>query len=309
MKTLAFILAVFVLFFGCVGEWKAVAVPKEANASSSAATEAGLPDSIGYLYANQEYGYYGENDSYNVSFTLEDANGLVVTAPGTLKVTMVDTQNKTLYSGQTSVSEDGFAKSEGFPFYDNEAYSYRMDFSEINKSQVYYANITVEFKTQDARTFRKSRQVYLSYDLVNYSSGYGYGYDTADTLKPINASASNRDVQVTIVEGGVTGSYYRYYETTIDFRNMGPKKKEITVTDAALVAGGRQYPLYSYYSDEDVGTVYPGAAVSKTLEFTGSDYDIDESALGTNATMYLELQVWNDDGNGETFSIQVPFKP
>jgi hypothetical protein len=307
MRNIAFILAVFVLFFGCTGSWKTIAQPKAANASAPDA-EDGPPDSIGYLYVSQEYGYYGENDSYNVSFTLEDPNGKVVTAPGTLRVTMTDTQNKTLFSGQSAVSEDGFVKSAGYPFYDNDAYSYRIDFSQINMSQVYYANVTVEFKAQDGRTFKKTRQVYLSYDLVNYTSGYDYGYDS-DVLKPINASATNKDVQITIVEGGLTGSYYRYYQTTIDFRNIGTKKKDITLTDAALVAGGRQYPLYSYYSEEDVGNVYPGAAVSKTLEFTGSDYDIDESSLAGNATLYFELQVWNDDGIGETFSIQIPFQP
>jgi hypothetical protein len=308
MRNFALILAVFVLFFGCIGEWKTLAEPEGGN-ESGAAKEAGPAEKIGYLYVEQEYGsyYYDENDSYNVSFTLEDANGNVVTAPGTLNLDITDTNNVTLYRGQAAVSEDGFVKSPDYPYYGNKAYAYGIDFGAINKSGAYYANVTAVFKTNDGKTFRKSRQVYLSSSLQNYSS-YDYGYGVE--LDPINASVTSENLKVTIVEGGVTGSsYYSYYTAKVSFTNTGSAKREVTLTDAALVSGGQQYALSSYYDKEELGDIYPGASVTKEFEFTNDDYEVSEDALGTDATLYLTLQVWDTNGSGKTLDIQVPFKP
>ena len=308
MRNIALILAVFVLFFGCIGEWKTLAEPQAGNASG-AAKEAGPPEKIGYLYVEQVYGSYytDENDSYNISFTLEDADGNVVAAPGSLKLDIIDTKNQTLYSAQAAVSEDGFDESEDFPFYGNKAYSYQIDFGAISKSNTYYANVTAVFTTTDGQTFKKSREVYIPYDLQNSSS---YGYDTYDELDPINASATSDNVKVTIVEGGITGSsYYSYYTMNVDFRNLGSERKDITITDAALVSGGRQYELYTYYDEVEVGNIYPGAALSKEIEFTSEDYDIDADSLGQEATLYLTLQVWNANGEGKTVNVQIPFSP
>ncbi len=305
MRTAAIILVSFLLLFGCMGQWRVLAEPKLENASGVEEGPAGPPDSVGYIYVGTKYGTLGQNNSYNVSFTLEDESGRVVAAPGTLKTTIRNSKNVTLYSGEVQVAEEDFEGSPGFPFYDNKAYSHMIDFGAINKSDTSSAVVSVEFMPDGGETLKLEKTLYLSYTLVNYSSGSS----SAASLKTINVSAKSKDIEVTLSKGGITGTYYTYYETVIDFRNSGSKKKDVTITDAALVAGGKQYPLSTYYSETPIGYVYPGAAVSKTLKFTNSDYDVSKEGLGENATIFLELEVLNDLNQTETLSFQLNFSP
>jgi hypothetical protein len=296
------LLAVFILLFGCTGDWKTVAQPKDSGKSGT--TVGGSAEKVGYLYVTREYGYTAADDWYDVQFTLEDADGNVVTSSGTAKITVKDEDGNLLYSKDVSVSDSDFNKSYGYPFYNNKIYTHEIPFGDFAKSQTDYADFTVAFTSSEGASIKQNRSVYLAYDLVNYSYGdnYTYDYGSNNELHNLTGSATKDDVEVKLVKGGVYG-YYSDYELDMDIKNAGSSKKEIKVTDAALVVGGKQYEASSLY-DLDLGNVYPGAAISKSLIF----YDVGE--VGTDATLYLEIQIWDNGGTtGQKVEMQIPFKP
>lgn len=284
--------------FGCTGAWKTVAQPGDSAANGTESS--GSAEKIGYLYIKQGYGAAASQDWYDVQFTLEDADGNVVTDNGTAEITLKDDEDKILYSGSAAVSDADFDKSSGYPFYDNKVFTHKVMFSGIAKSQTDYADLEVTYTSSGGKTIKQNRSVFLAYDLVNYTYNYSDVYD--GELHNLTGSSTVGDVQVKLVKGGTYG-YYNDYEIDLDVKNAGSLKKEITITDAALVMDGRQYEASSLYGLE-LGNVYPGAAVSKTLTF----YDVGEA--GADATLYLELEIWENGGtSGKKVQMQIPFKP
>jgi len=295
---LLFIIAAFALLLGCVGEWRTIAEPKVKNTTEA---PAGEPDSIGYMYVGQDYGYGDETDSYNVSFTLEDESGKVTDASGYLYVNITDGKGKALYLGQASVSAESFEASEGYPYYGNKAYFYSIPFDRINKSQTSYANFSVRFVTGDGKEFTMGRETYLSYTLVNSSSYSGGYYDSY--LHEINVSTDAGPFTIILKKGGSYGTYTKTYQLDIEVRNDESKKREVVINDAALVWGGQQYESSLYSYTRSLGDIYPQAAVKKSLTF----YNFEEAS--GNATLYMELGIWEDDALIQKLDVRVPFKP
>ena len=293
------LLVVFVLLFGCVGDWKVVAQSKEEGKNT---TVGGSAEKVGYLYVAQSYGYSAADDWYDVQFTLEDADSNVVTSAGTAKITIKDEDGNLLYSSDVAVSDSDFNKSYGYPFYDNKIYNHKVPFSAISQSQTDYADFEVAFTTEEGAEIMQNRSVYLAYDLVNNSYDYNYSYDYDDELHNVTGSATMNNVEVKLLKGGIYG-YYNDYELKIEVKNVGSTKKEIEIKDAALVTNGKQFEASSLYG-LDFGNVYPGAGISESLTF----YEVEE--VGSDATLYLELEVWDSGStSGQRLEMQIPFKP
>ncbi len=293
----ALIILAFILLFGCIGEWRTVAKPHENfSGTGTEAAAPGAPEKVGYLYVSHEYGSAGEDDWYDVSFTLEDNNGNVVTAPGSLLVKIVDEDGNTLYSSTSAVSESDFESSSGYPFYDNLVYTKPVYFADINESATYYANFTVEFTT-GGNTIAKTKNTYLSYDLVGYADNYSYS--SGSELNTVNMTQTKGGLEVTLSKAGY--GYYSDFETDLEFKNAGSKKKTVTITDSALVIGGVQYSPSAYYYDYELGNIYPGATLEDTLTF----YSVEEAP--GNATLYLELEVAESGSANQTVDMQFSF--
>ncbi|MEW6722167.1 MAG: trypsin-like peptidase domain-containing protein [Candidatus Micrarchaeota archaeon] len=247
------------------------------------------PVEIGIVDVYREYDYYGGSDWYEVSFTLMDQNGDFTTADGKAKVTFIDDAGKALYSKSMDVKSSDFASADYYPFYGKKAYGHEAYFDEFNKSaESYYANVTVEFQS-GGKTMKKTTEIYLPYDLLeggsSYDDNYSY-YDNYGTdFKDIGIASSDGGVEVKLVKGGMSsGYYYDDYTLVAEIKNLGSAKKEIEIMDAVLVTKGKQYEGSSYY-DDDLGTVYPSAAVDHDFYF----YYVED--LGKDATFYLELRV------------------
>ena len=281
------IIAIFVvlmLLFGCLGEWRTIAEPAGFMEKSKDGSAKGPAEKIGYVYVEQEYGdyYNDESDSYAVQFTLEDANGNVVIADGTVSVIITDEENNVLYTGTEAVSSSDFEEKTGYPFYDNYAYTYMISFDDITTSETSYADFEVEFQ-MGSSTFSKTRNEYLAWDLISDYYDYDYSYDD---LTAVGVSETEGDIKVTVTEAGISSDYYNDYTVNFDIENTGSKKQEIILRELTIVTSGKQYNYELYSYEKDVGDIYPSAAVSNSFVF----YEVEE--LGDNVTMYLELAVW-----------------
>jgi hypothetical protein len=272
---------------------EAMFASKPIGTSGSSKEASGLaPAEVGTVDVYREYDYYGGSDWYEVSFTLIDENGDLTTADGKAKITFVDDAGRTLYSKGVDVKSSDFMAVDYYPFYGKKAYGHEAYFDEFNKSaDSYYANVTVEFQS-GGKTMEKTTEIYLPYDLTeSYSDYYGNEtyYDYGTGFKDIGITSSDGGVEVKLVKGGMSsGYYYDDYTLVTEIKNLGSAKKEIEVRDAVLVTDGKQYESSTYY-DDDLGAVYPNAAVDRDFYF----YYVD--GLGKDATFYLELRVIEGD--------------
>ncbi len=260
------------------------------------------PAAIGALDVYEQYDYYSEEgDWYEVSFTLLDKNGEVTAADGKGNITIKDDAGKTMYFGKLDFGRNDFEQVEGYPFYGKSAFTTNIYFSDMNKSENSdYADVTVELESNGTR-MNRTKKIYLPTSLIEAYSGSGYDYDYGPDLEPIGKSQANGGVQVTLVEGGISSSYYNDYTLAIEVKNTGSKKKEVEIKEAVLVSGGKQYDASVYYTG-DLGTIYPDAAEDQDLVF----YEVDD--LGSSATLYLTLRVIEGD-SVKTLDYDIPFSP
>jgi archaellum component FlaG (FlaF/FlaG flagellin family) len=120
-------------------------------------------------------------------------------------------------------------------------------------------------------------------------------------------SSTQSDLQVTLVKGNLSKSSYSsysYYYAYLDFKNLGTKRKAVTISDVTIVVNGQQYDssLSSYSKSllSSLGNVYPGATLSKQLTF----YNVPKTT--SPMTMYIELKV-AEDGQNQTLSYQFTY--
>ena len=276
---------------------------------------AGDPAAIAVADAYYEY---STDDEFIVSFSLMDEHSLITSAKGSVRIGVVDEKDIVLYNKSFSVVENDFSSIDDYIFNNKKAVTLKIPFSEFTKSEGGSADFIIEFN-DGKNTFKKTVWwVYLPdeltslYDDYNYSGDYTDDYyyddyyydDYGYSLEPIGTSATQDGIKVTIRDGGFATDYYSSsYMINVEFENTGTQKKEITIRDAVVVLDSEQFDADFWYdSDKVIGAIYPGAHVTKQIEF------LDTPDSSNDGRLYLELRTI-ESGALKTTSYAIDFEP
>lgn len=280
---------IFLLSFGCIfSDWQVITKPANTGSTSTQSKE-GEPYQISYFYVTQDW----YEDAFSVSVEIDDQYGESMAAPGTMSFSIVDDNGAELYNSTLYLTESAYNKSSyeyGWLNTSGYEYSWNVPYSKIKKSNSTSSTATahVYFTPEGSSSAMYSNDTWVSLPDELMEDPEGEGWKNAKTL---NISKTAGNLEVRLVKAGQYKSYWSYYydyTVKVAIKNKGKQKMEVYIDDSAVVMGGKQYtdPSISPYSSAGYpDDIYPGAEITKTLEFSNADEYAGEKALYMDVVM------------------------
>jgi len=278
MKNSLIIIAVLLLFFGCIGEWRVIAEPHEPEPVEM---KEGKPKDMS-LYVSQEYDYDYENYNYEAEMTLTDFWGNEVSADGNVEFVIKDDYDKILYSSNFHVDKDNFTEEEDYFYGTTLKYTWTIQREDILESDEYYGTAEATFTTTDGDSITGENY----YITLPQPTAEDYEIEYLESAKEIGKTVKlNDNLEITVLRAGVYeyDSWLGNYRVDFSIKNTGSSVTYVEVDGGALLIGGKQYDgdVIEYYNG---GDLYPAAEYDESLVFDG----VPENISGT-AKMYLKV--------------------
>ncbi|SMH71672.1 DUF4352 domain-containing protein [Candidatus Nitrosotalea okcheonensis] len=215
-------------------------------------------------------------DRIQARFSLTDSSNNYISSDGIGIVSIVNSNNETVYTGTVNVSKDDFKQYSYLISGKNTlAYVWEIPSNQIKQGSSGYGTVYLSFKTNDLTFEKISTSIFGLMTLSPQAIQQIQDQDFSKNAVKVNQKISKGHFEVSVIDAGqfVTnqlGTKETDFRIDLQVKNYGTEADDFVPTAMAILdSAGNQYDTTYGGSLDTLTQIYPGVTKSGSILFKG----------------------------------------